>query len=64
MGDRKSPIFVFWSFKDLLDLNLIGDFYSVNILSREASGEVVAHEGSHKAQTSTGGAAHQADRAT
>jgi hypothetical protein len=56
--------FLFWSFRDLLDLNLIGDFYSVNILSREASREVVAREESHEAQTSTCGTAHQAGRAT
>jgi hypothetical protein len=47
-----------------MDLNLIGDFYSINILSREASREVVAHERSHEAQMSLGGVAQQADRAT
>jgi hypothetical protein len=47
-----------------MDLNLIGDFYSISILSREGSGEVVAREGSHEAQTSTCGAAHQAGHAT
>jgi hypothetical protein len=36
----------------------------VNILSREASGEVVAHEGRHEGQTSIGGAAYLDDRAT
>jgi hypothetical protein len=61
---RKSSILVFWCFRDLLDLNLIGDFYNVNILLREASGEVVAREGSHEAQTRLGGAAHKASRAT
>jgi hypothetical protein len=63
-GDRKSPVFVFCCFKDLLDLKLIGDFYSLNILSREASGEVVAHKRSYEAQMGKGGAAHQAGRAT
>jgi hypothetical protein len=48
----------------LLDLNLIGHFYSVNILSQEAPGEVVAHKGIHEAQTSTGGATSLTDRAT
>jgi hypothetical protein len=35
----------------------------VNILPREASWEVVAHKGSHEAQTGMGGVAHLADRA-
>jgi hypothetical protein len=43
---------------------LIGDFYNINILPWEASGEVVAHEGSHEAQTRIGGVAYLADRAT
>jgi hypothetical protein len=34
------------------------DFYSVIILSQEASGEVEANERSHEAQKSLGGAAH------
>jgi hypothetical protein len=41
-----------------LDLNLIGDFYSINILSREAAGEIAANERSHEAQKSLGGTAH------
>jgi hypothetical protein len=56
--------FVFWCFRDLLNHNLIGDFYSINILSREAHGEVVAHERSHEAQTKPGGAATLAGCAT
>jgi hypothetical protein len=47
-----------------MDLNFIGDFYSVNIFKREASGEIIAHERSHKAQTGMGGAAYRADYAT
>jgi hypothetical protein len=43
---------------------LIGDFYIINILPREASGDVVANEKSHEAQTGMGGVAHQADRTT
>jgi hypothetical protein len=50
--------FEFCCFRYLLDLNLIGDFYSVNLLPREASKEVVAHEGSHEAQTGMGGVAY------
>jgi hypothetical protein len=61
---QKISCFVFCYFRDLLDLNLIGNFYSVNILPWEASGEVVPHEGSHEAQTGMGGMAYQADRAT
>jgi hypothetical protein len=49
---------------DLLDLNLIGDFYRVNILPREASGEVVANKRSYEAQKSLGGMAHQEGHAT
>jgi hypothetical protein len=63
-GDGKSLVFVFCCFKDLLDLKLIGNFYSLNILSREASGEVVAHERSYDAQMGKGGAAHHAGRVT
>jgi hypothetical protein len=47
-----------------MDLNLIGDFYNINILSREAPGEVVAHETSHEARTRPGCAATLAGRAT
>jgi hypothetical protein len=37
----------FCCFRDQLDRSLIEDFYSINILSREASREVEAHEESH-----------------
>jgi hypothetical protein len=63
-GRQKISYFVFCSFRDLLDLKLIGDFYSVIILSQEASGEVEANERSHEAQTSLGGATHCPGRAT
>jgi hypothetical protein len=56
--------FVFCCFRDLLDLKLIGDFYSVIILSQEASREVEANERSHEAQKSLGGAAYCPGRAT
>jgi hypothetical protein len=50
-GRQKSPVFVFCCF-------------SINILPREASGEVVANERSHEAQTGMGGTAHLLGRAT
>jgi hypothetical protein len=56
LGDKKSPVFVFCCFRDLLDLNLIKDIYSVNILSLEASREVEENERSHEPQKSLGGA--------
>jgi hypothetical protein len=37
---------------------MIRDFYSFNILPREASGEVVANERSHEAEMGMGGATH------
>jgi hypothetical protein len=43
---------------------LIGDFYSVNIFTQEAPGEVVAYERSHEDQRSIGGMTHHADHAT
>jgi hypothetical protein len=43
---------------------MIGDFYSINILSREEPREVVEHERSHEAQTRPGGASILAGRAT
>jgi hypothetical protein len=43
---------------------LIGDFYSINIFTREAPGEVVAHERGHEAQMKPGGAATLVGRAT
>jgi hypothetical protein len=47
-----------------MDLNLIGDFCSFNILSREAPGEAVGHERSRGAQTRPGGTATLAGCAT
>jgi hypothetical protein len=47
-----------------LYLDLIGDFYSMNIFTQKAPGEVVAHERSHEAQTSTGSVAQQAYHTT
>jgi hypothetical protein len=47
-----------------MDLNLIRDFYIVNIFTREASGDIIAHERSHEAQTGMGGAAYRVGHAT
>jgi hypothetical protein len=57
-GRKKSRVFIFCCFRDLIDLKLIGDFYNINILSREASGEVEANERSHEAQKSLSGMTH------
>jgi hypothetical protein len=43
---------------------LIEDFYNVNILSREASGDQEVKEEGHEAQTSIGGAGPWLGRAT
>jgi hypothetical protein len=43
---------------------LIGDFYNINILSREVAVEIEANESIHEVKKSLGGVAHQAGHAT
>jgi hypothetical protein len=58
LGRQKISCFRILMFQGSSGLNLIGDFYSINIFRREAPGEVVAHEKSHEVQTGMGGAAY------
>jgi hypothetical protein len=56
LQDRKTLFCVFFSFRDLYGLKLIGDFSWTNILRKGAPGALEPRETSHEAQKSTGGA--------
>jgi hypothetical protein len=55
---------VFLSFRNLPELKLTQDFWSVNILPREAPGAQEVNEGGHEAQKRSGGTCPQPGRAT
>jgi hypothetical protein len=55
---------IFLSFRNLPELKLTQDFWSVNILSREPTGDQEINKGGHKAQTSTVGAGPNPGHAT
>jgi hypothetical protein len=55
VSNRKTLFCVFFRFRNLSNLKLIWDFFSVNILSREPPGEEVNEMGPRD-QPSTGGA--------
>jgi hypothetical protein len=63
-GRHKISFFVFCCFSDLQELRNLGDFYSVNILSRKAAGALEPHERRHEAQTGMCGTAHLPDCTT
>jgi hypothetical protein len=54
-AEQETVFSVFWRFRDLSELKLIEDFYGINILPREASGDQEVKEEGHEAQTSIGG---------
>jgi hypothetical protein len=62
--NRKTLLCVFLSFRNLPELKPTQDFWSVNILSREAPEAQEVNERTPRGRTSTGGAATMPGRAT
>jgi hypothetical protein len=64
LHNRKPLFCVLLRFRNLPELKLTWDFLSVNIFSREPSGEEEVNEMGSRCQTSKGGAGPRPDRAT